>query len=246
MSTEVSEACRASSTPFVIDDTLASVLNVDLLAYADMIVTSLSKWASGYSDVMAGLVTVNPNSPMYAELQAWFCDDCHQESGGQLYVADAEVLAKNIEGFESRVHQVNQNAQRVAEYCAQQSEIDQVYYPLLNSKLAPKNEELYDQVIRSEKSQIGEVQPGASGVLSLKFKSQKDAGTFFDHLKVSKGPSLGTEFSLACLYTLLAHYDEMEFAKSCHIDPYLLRLSVGIEPAEELIERLHRAFEAIR
>jgi len=60
---------------------------------------------------------------------------------------------------------------------------------------------------------------------------------FYDRLKVSKGPSLGTNFTLACPYTLLAHYDELEWAESCGVDRYLIRVSAGLEPVDDLIQR---------
>ena len=82
--------------------------------------------------------------------------------------------------------------------------------------------------------------------MSISFHTQEQAKTFYDQLRLSKGPSLGTEFSLACLYTLLAHYDEMEWATSCGLDPYLVRLSIGCEETDDLIGRLRDAFVELR
>jgi cystathionine gamma-synthase len=64
-------------------------------------------------------------------------------------------------------------------------------------------------------------------------------------LSLSKGPSFGTEFSLACPYTLLAHYDELEWAEGCGVSRNLIRFSVGTEGSEELIKRFTEAFAAI-
>ncbi|MCB1088143.1 MAG: PLP-dependent transferase, partial [Verrucomicrobiae bacterium] len=58
-----------------------------------------------------------------------------------------------------------------------------------------------------------------------------------------KGPSLGTNYSLACPYTLLAHYGELAWAAQCGVDSNLVRLWVGMEPENELIGRLEDALE---
>ena len=60
-------------------------------------------------------------------------------------------------------------------------------------------------------------------------------------LAVCKGPSLGTVFTLACPFTLLAHYTELDWAESCGVSRYLIRISVGLEDPEELWSRLDRA-----
>ena len=62
-----------------------------------------------------------------------------------------------------------------------------------------------------------------------------------DRLAVCKGPSLGAEFTLACPFTLLAHYGELDWAESCGVSRYLIRLSVGLEDPQELWRRLDRA-----
>jgi cystathionine gamma-synthase len=62
-------------------------------------------------------------------------------------------------------------------------------------------------------------------------------------MRFSKGPSLGTEYSLLCPYTLLAHYPELEWAQECGVPIELLRLSVGREPVDELQARLGEALK---
>ena len=58
---------------------------------------------------------------------------------------------------------------------------------------------------------------------------------FFDALAVAKGPSLGTNFTLACPYTLLAHYLETEWAETFGVEKELVRVSVGLENIEVYI-----------
>ena len=67
--------------------------------------------------------------------------------------------------------------------------------------------------------------------------------TFYDRLDLSKGPSLGTDFTLVCPYTLLAHYHELDFAMSYQVQPNLIRIAVGLEDLEVLEERFETVLE---
>ncbi len=58
---------------------------------------------------------------------------------------------------------------------------------------------------------------------------------------MSKGPSFGTRFTLACPYTLLAHYHELEWAEGCGVSANLLRISCGIEETETIIAAFEEA-----
>ena len=65
----------------------------------------------------------------------------------------------------------------------------------------------------------------------------------YDRLAVNKGPSLGAEFTLACPYTLLAHYNELPFAAENHIEANLIRVSAGGEDTDDLIARFEKALK---
>jgi cystathionine gamma-synthase len=77
--------------------------------------------------------------------------------------------------------------------------------------------------------------------VSFTLRNPARAPAVYEAMRFSKGPSLGTEYSLICPYTLLAHYTELEWAAACGVAPELLRLSVGLEPVEELQARLQDA-----
>ena len=62
-------------------------------------------------------------------------------------------------------------------------------------------------------------------------------------LRVSKGPSLGTNYSLACPYTLLAHYGELGWAEDCGVPRDLVRISTGLEEVDDLVGRFEEALE---
>jgi len=71
--------------------------------------------------------------------------------------------------------------------------------------------------------------------------SEKFSPRVFDAMQVCKGPSLGTVFTIACPFTLLAHYTELEWAEACGVPRNLIRLSVGLEDCQELWRRLELA-----
>jgi cystathionine gamma-synthase len=86
---------------------------------------------------------------------------------------------------------------------------------------------------------------GRGCLFSFLLRDETAASCFYDQLKVSKGPSLGTNFSLCCPYTLLAHYQELDWAAGCGVPRHLLRVSVGLEDAKELIARFAAALETL-
>lgn len=225
----VSKACREGGVPLVVDDTSCSVANIKVDRFADVVSTSLTKWISGRGDVMAGQVTLIPDSPMYAELQQFFEQDC--EGGSRLYSSDARVLARNIKGFRGRMKISNSGGELLADFLSAHPAVEKIWYPKFTT---PK---LYEAIKRKE--------GGYGGLVSFLLKNRKKSPKFYDALRISKGPSLGTDFSLACPYALLAHYDELEWAEGCGLDRHLIRISVGSEDAEEIVERVKSALESI-
>jgi cystathionine gamma-synthase len=109
--------------------------------------------------------------------------------------------------------------------------VKQVYYP---KYISP---ELY----RACKKPEG----GYGGLFSLSFHSESAAERFYDGLKIAKGPSLGTNFTLACPYTLLAHYNELDWAASYGVERGLVRVSVGLEDIRELLTKFQVALDAV-
>jgi cystathionine gamma-synthase len=71
------------------------------------------------------------------------------------------------------------------------------------------------------------------------------AQQFYDTLDVYKGPSLGTNFTLACPYTLIAHYTELDWAESYGVPRHLVRVSVGLEEPEWLLKTFIGALDAL-
>ncbi len=222
----VAKACEDSGTPFIIDDSAAGPLNVDALRFADVVTGSLTKWISGKGDVMAGMATVRADSPVANALRESLTADSTESA--PLYIGDAEVLLSNLKGYSKRMATVNANGQALAAWLANHPAVAEVWHPSLTHKAN------YEAVMHKG--------AGYGGLLSFVLKTQKKTPKVYDALRLSKGPSFGTPFTLVCPYTLLAHYHELEWAEGCGVSPNLLRVSCGLEPIETIIAAFEEAF----
>ena len=225
----VSKACREGGVPLIVDDTIASVVNVNLLSYADLITTSLTKWASGYGDVCGGSVVVNPRSPLGETLAKALAEEI--PGGTSLYEGDAAVLAHHIEGLARRVHRANVGAEALVAFLDDHPKVVATWYPGHTTR------ENYDQVRRTD--------GGYGGLVSFVLEQADATPRFYDALQLCKGPSLGTEFTLVSPYPMLAHYHELDWAASCGIPPMLQRVSVGLEDPEVLIRKFADALSKV-
>ena len=86
---------------------------------------------------------------------------------------------------------------------------------------------------------------GYGGLFSIVFETETMAEKFYDLLPISKGPSLGTNFTLACPYTILAHFFELPWAQNFGVDKNLVRVSVGLEDSEWLVKAFNDTLNAI-
>jgi cystathionine gamma-synthase len=211
----------------VVDETVGNFTNVDVLSHADVVVSSLTKVFSGDSNVMGGSFVLNPQSKWYPELK----QTMSQEYEDNYWAEDAVFMERNSRDFIRRSERINQNAEAVVAALQQCPFVKQVYYP----KCSPTRPN-YD-ACRSPNG-------GYGGLLSVTFQHPEQAVAFFDALEVQKGPSLGTNFTLACPYTVLAHYAEMEWTSQWGVEPDLVRLSVGLEEPAELADKVDRALKA--
>jgi len=208
--------------PVIVDDTIGTFFNVDVLPHADLIATSLTKAISGEGDVMAGALTVNPRGS--------FAETLPSTEPGGIYARDLQVLVRNAPNFPERMRIANDNALHLARFLAAHPAIESVWYPGLDPS------PVYGQLRKPE--------GGYGAVLSfLPRDAAKNTPRIFESLEISRGISLGTTYSLVCPYVQLAHYHELAWAKDCGIDPLLLRVAVGTEPWNELQARFSSALE---
>jgi cystathionine gamma-synthase len=216
-------AASAAGVPVVVDDTIGTFHNVDVLPHADFVATSLTKAVSGEGNVMAGALTANPRG-IFGTVPA--------SPSGAVYARDIAVLEANSRDFPQRMDAANATALELARFLAHSPAVAAVHYPGLHPS------PVYDMLRK----------PGGGCGAVLSFVPRDAAVNsprIFERLELNRGISLGTSYSLVCPYVQLAHYHELDWAADCGIDPNLLRVAVGMEPWPDLKERFERALAGI-
>ena len=210
------------------DPTVASPLNIDVLRYSESWPNSLTKYAASEGDVLMGSVVVNPHGRHASELRR---SSTRTRAG---LFARRRAPRDPDRDFESVINQINRTSPKVIEFLQNHPKIKEVYW-----SLHPDSKENYLRLARTPES-IGRM---------ISFVVKGPLAAFYDRLRLPKGPSFGMKTTLICPFIYLAHYDlvtsengRAELAKN-GLDPELLRLSIGCESAEEIIEALTEALD---
>ncbi|KAG5788501.1 hypothetical protein H9Q69_012432 [Fusarium xylarioides] len=211
----------------VVDETIGTFANINVLPVADVVVSSLTKIFSGDSNVMGGGLVLNPESKYYRTLKTTM-NEIYEDN---YWPEDVIFMERNSRDFESRVVRINANSDAICEVLRTHPLVKSIYYPKYNDS-------------RSHYEKVRLPDGGYGGLLSVVFQQKEHAQAFFDALPLAKGPSLGTNFTLASPYVLLAHYQELEWAEQFGVDPYLVRVSVGLEETTELQDTFTNALKA--
>ncbi len=213
----------------VVDNTFASPYFQQPLALgADVVVHSTTKYIGGHSDVVGGVAITN-NKEIADTIKF------HQNAvGGVPGPHDAWLTMRGAKTLALRMRQHAENAQMVAEYLEAHPEIDRVYYPGLPSH--PQH-----QLARAQMSGFG-------GMVSFLLKGEQSRALDFAHrLKYfSLAESLGGVESLICHPARMTHGSIPKADRERRgVTDGLLRLSVGIEDVEDLLDDLRSALAAV-
>ncbi|KAG0213939.1 hypothetical protein BGX28_003117 [Mortierella sp. GBA30] len=211
----------------IVDETLGNFVNVRILEYADIVVSSLSKIFSGDSNVMGGSLVLNPQRKFYARLK----EAMGREYEDLMWVEDAIFMERNSRTFQMRIARIDESTEALCDYLRAHPKVKDVFYP----KYVTTANYLTHKVEGA----------GYGGLFSVLFRAEHGADQFFDALPFYKGPSLGTNFTLACPYTILAHYYELDWAAQFGIERDLIRVAVGLEDKEVLLQGFKEALDAI-
>lgn len=211
----------------VVDETIGNFINVNVLPYADVVVSSLTKIFSGECNVMGGSAIFNPRGRYYQSLKK--VADVEYEDN--YWAEDIIFMERNSRHFVSRIERINDNAEVICDILRAHPLVKTVYYPKYNPS------RVYYDDCRTPKG-------GYGGLLSFTFGDIKQAIAFYDRIETAKGPSLGTNFTLTSPYVILAHFLELEWAAQFGVPDDLIRISVGLEDAEDLKARFGAALKA--
>lgn len=226
----IARIAKANNALLVVDNTFASPASqTPIKLGADIVIHSATKYLGGHSDLIAGLVVTN--SINLSEKLKFI----QNSSGGILGPFDSWLVIRGIETLELRYAKHSENAHIIAKFLESHPAVGKVFYPGLESHLN-------HHIAKKQQKYFG-------GVLSftLKSDSKEDAIEFLKTSKYFKlAESLGGVKSLACLPSEMTHKSiPAEKRRASGIDDSLIRLSVGIENIEDLLEDISSSLEQI-
>ena len=221
--------CRHHGARLLVDPSISSAWNLDVLPHADVVVSSLTKYTASEGDLTAGLAAINPAGPDAAELRRRIVAEAEP-----LYSRDLARLAVQIGRTDVVLAQIHAGTARVAAFLETHPAVENVFWAL-----SPASRANYQRLARSPQA--------TGGMITFTLRRIGALEKFYDRLRLPKGPSFGMTTTLICPFMYLAHYDLVttpaglaELAAS-KLDPDLLRLCVGTEPPEEIIAALAEA-----
>ncbi|SIT96460.1 cystathionine beta-lyase [Epilithonimonas bovis DSM 19482] len=226
----VADAVKGKDILVAVDNTFASpYIQKPLDLGADIVMHSATKYLGGHSDVIAGAL-IAKDAELGEKLHF-----IQFASGGILGPHDSYLVLRGIKTLALRMQRHSDNGFEVAKYLENHSLVDKIFYPGLSSH--PQ----YDLATR-QMTEFG-------GMVSFTFKSGKkeDAIKFLENIKVfTLAESLGGVESLANLPAMMTHASIPADKRAVlGITDDLVRLSVGIEDAEDLIADLEQAFSKL-
>ena len=223
---EIAKITKQHKILFAVDNTFATpYLQKPLELGADIVMHSATKYLGGHSDVIAGALIIKDEE---------LGNQLHFQqfaTGGTLGPMDSFLVLRGIKTLHLRVQRHCENGAKVADFLNNHPKIKTVFYPGLPSHP-------FHEIAKKQMSGFG-------GMVSFTFVSGKkeDSIHFLEKLKVfTLAESLGGVESLANHPALMTHASiPEEKRKEIGISDDLVRLSVGIEDIEDLIEDLTQA-----
>jgi cystathionine beta-lyase/cystathionine gamma-synthase len=211
----LSRVARARGVPLIVDNTIATPANCHPFDFgADYVIHSTTKYLNGRNDHAGGAVIVR--DPQLARLLA----DGQALLNDQMSHLEAAVLEKNLESFPHRIAQFNANAGKVATFLAGHRGAAHVFF---NGLPSHRSHAVARRNLRG---------PGSVISFILARNSWEGLRAFYDSRLhgIVKAPSLGSDVTLLCPYTLLTHFDDTdEELAEIGLPRFLLRVSVGCE-----------------
>ena len=226
---EVVRKCRDLNIPIVVDNTFTTpILYKPLMDGVDYVVHSMTKYLAGHNDVVAGCIT--GSKEFMNDMWHW-----RRKLGTIASPFSAYLVLRGLKTLSIRVEKHCENARVIAEFLNNHSKISKVYYPGL-----PDNE--YHSIARKMfNNRYG-------GVVSFKIKGgRSEVMKVMKSLKIIKSsPSLGGVESLLTYPIISAAMGiDENIRRELGITENLLRLSVGIEDVNDLVEDLDKALSNI-
>jgi cystathionine gamma-synthase len=212
--------CDKHGAKLLLDPSSVGLASVDVLPFADIVVSSLTKYAGSEGDVMAGVIAVHPARADAIELLAGV-----RRRLESLHPLDLAALATQV----GRMTEVTQCLSATAAEIARRLAAHPAVARVRTADQGP-TADAYRRLLR----------PGAGAGSLITLELRGDMRRVYDRLAVAKGPSFGLRYTLAAPFLWLAHFEEVTneqgraHIRAAGLDPDLLRISVGLEPVEDI------------
>lgn len=201
--------------PVIVDNTFATPSHCNPLDLGvDYVLHSTTKFFNGKNDHAGGVILLNDSAA------AVKIKEYQQRWENELSSLESAVLWERLQDFEERMARFQKNAIQVAEFLQPHPGIERLYF---HSFPSHRSYHVSQRILN-----------GSGSVMSFTLKRPGLEGLrqFYDAplQHILKAPSLGSNQTILCPYTLLAHYHESdEFLEELGLSRYLIRLSVGCE-----------------
>lgn len=225
--TAIVKIAKANNLHFIVDNTFMTPYWQNPLALgADIVVHSATKYLGGHSDVVSGLVVVN--SEELAE-KLYFLQN---SIGAVLGPHDAWLLMRGMKTLGLRMKQHERSAGRIAEWLADHPKVKKVFYPGLSTHPG--------HLVAAKQAN------GFGGMISFEVQDGEEAEKVLRSTKYFVlAESLGAVESLISLPAKMTHASiPAERRQELGITDGLIRISVGVEDVEDLIEDLSQALSS--
>ncbi len=213
----VAEIVHDAGVPCVCDNTWAPVLQRPFDLCADLILHSTTKYFGGHCDVLGGIVVAKDDNEFFQRIRT-----IQYEGGAVPSPFDCWLILRGMRTLPWRMRAHSENAMKVADFLAQHRKVGRVHYPGL--RLHPGHE-----IAARQMSMFG-------GMLSFEAKDGRDAAMAV----AAKTKIFIRATSLGGVESLIEHRASIEGTGTTSPEG-LLRLSIGLENADDLIEDLDQA-----
>jgi cystathionine beta-lyase/cystathionine gamma-synthase len=223
------ELCGRGGIPSVVDNTFASPALCNPAAYGfDFVLHSTTKYVGGHNDLIGGVVCCDADGMRTLR-------DTAIETGGTMAPLEAWLCLRGLMTLELRMERHSSNAQAVAKFLEQHPKVERVHYPGLAS---------HPQHAVAER----ELPRGCGGMMAVEVGGGVEGGMrFCDALELG-----WVATSLGGVHTLVGHAAstthrqlDPEARRRAGIADGLVRVSIGLENVEDILEDFSRALEKV-
>jgi len=250
---QIANLAHENNIPLIVDSTCASpALTRPLEFGADIVVQSATKVMATSGTTIVGLLTARKNitskvgsDEMKADFAIWAKLWPYRDNGPGLHPMGAILTLNDMRTLRPRMAQMSETAMIVSKYLENHPKIDTVYYPGLESYHAHNTAKKYMKLVDSDKNAYGFML--LAEVKEKNESNSTNARKFYDNLQmVWRATDLGRVKTVATLNAISTHQQQGEEGRAlASIKPNAIRIAVGMENVEDIVEDFEQALNKI-